>query len=237
VSHVKNALTAPTLNSALKHEVIFCVQGVNSPLLANLYMRRFILGWKRLGYAQRYQAHIVNFADDFVICCRGTAAEAEVAMARMMAQLKLTVNRNKTHRCRLPEQSFDFVGYTFERCYSPQTGRAYIGTCPSKKSIRRVCREISALTARRCVLAEPQNRVDRLNRLTVGWANYFSLGPVSKAYEAVDAHARFRLREWLRKKHKGKGRATAQWPDEYLYEILGLTRLAPRTRHLPWAKT
>ncbi len=194
MSHVKNALTAPTLNSALKHEVIFCVQGVNSPLLANLYMRRFILGWKRLGYAQRYQAHIVNFADDFVICCRGTAAEAEVAMARMMAQLKLTVNRNKTHRCRLPEQSFDFVGYTFERCYSPQTGRAYIGTCPSKKSIRRVCREISALTARRCVLAEPQNRVDRLNRLTVGWANYFSLGPVSKAYEAVDAHARFRLR-------------------------------------------
>src|SRR5699024_3996235 len=154
--------------------------------------------WETLGYAQRYQAQIVNFADDFVICCRSRSAEAEQAMARMMKRLKLTVNRDKTHRCRLPEQSFDFVGYTFERCYSPKTGRAYIGTRPSKESIRRVCREISALTARRTVLAEPQDRVDRLNRLTVGWANYFHLGPVSKAYEAVDAHARFRLREWLR---------------------------------------
>src|SRR5699024_9795416 len=95
-----------------------------SPLLANLYMRRFLLGWKTLGYAQRYQAQIVNFADDFVICCRSRSAEAEQAMARMMKRLKLTVNRDKTHRCRLPEQSFDFVGYTFERCYSPKTGRA-----------------------------------------------------------------------------------------------------------------
>jgi group II intron reverse transcriptase/maturase len=207
-----------------------------SPLLANLYMRRFVVGWQRLGYAQRYQAHIVNFADDFVICCRSHSAEAEAAMARMMQQLKLTVNRDKTHRCRLPEATFDFVGYTFGRCYSSKTGRAYIGTRPSKKSIRRVCREISALTARRSVLAEPQDRVERLNRLMRGWANYFCLGPVSKAYKAVDAHANFRLREWLRNKHKVKGRGTAQYPDEHLYQTLGLTRLAPRTRDLPWAK-
>ena len=37
-----------------------------SPLLSNVYMRRFILGWKRLGYAQRYGAEIVNYADDCV---------------------------------------------------------------------------------------------------------------------------------------------------------------------------
>ena len=49
-----------------------CPQGAPiSPLLANLYMRRFILGWKVLGHEQRFQAKIVNYADDFVICCRG----------------------------------------------------------------------------------------------------------------------------------------------------------------------
>lgn len=207
-----------------------------SPLLANLYMRRFVVGWKRLGYAQRYRAHIVNFADDFVICCRSHSAEAEVAMARMMERLKLTVNRDKTHRCRLPEQSFDFVGYTFGRCYSPRTGRAYIGTRPSKKSIRRVCREVSELTCRRSLLAEPQERVERLNPLLVGWANYYSVGSVSKAHKAVDTHAHFRLREWLRKKHKVPGRAKVQFPAEYLYQTLGLTRLALRKRNPPWAK-
>ena len=99
-----------------------------SPLLANLYMRRFVLGWKTLGHEQRFQARIVNYADDFVICCRGTAEEALAAMRNMMERLKLTVNETKTHVCRLPAESFDFLGYTFGRCYSPRTGRAYLGT-------------------------------------------------------------------------------------------------------------
>ena len=55
-----------------------------SPLLANLYMRRFVLGWKSLGYAERLKAHVVNYADDFVICCRGTAEEAMTAMRQIM---------------------------------------------------------------------------------------------------------------------------------------------------------
>ena len=89
-----------------------------SPLLANLYMRRFVLGWKTLGHQERFQARIVNYADDFVICCRGSAEEAMAAMRNMMTRLKLTVNERKTKLCRLPEQTFDFLGYTFGRYYS-----------------------------------------------------------------------------------------------------------------------
>lgn len=92
-----------------------------SPLLANLYMRRFILGWKVLGHEQRLRAHIVNFADDFVICCRGNAKEAMAAMRTMMAKLKLAVNEEKTRLCRIPDETFDFLGYTIGRCYSYQT--------------------------------------------------------------------------------------------------------------------
>jgi len=207
-----------------------------SPLLSNLYMRRFVLGWKTSGLEQRLQARIVNYADDFVICCRGTGEQAMAAMRRLMERLKLTVNEEKTQQCRIPQEHFDFLGYTFGRCYSTQTGRAYIGTRPSNKSIKKICRTISEVTSRRWLLKETEDRVEALNRVLVGWANYFSLGPVSKAYRAVDGHATERLRRWLRKKHKQPGQGTARFPDAHLHNVLGLQRLSVRTRHLPWAK-
>ncbi len=160
-----------------------------SPLLSNLYMRRFVLGWKTLGLEKRLGARIVNYADDFVICCRGTGERALVAMREMMGRLKLTVNEEKTRRCQVPQEHFDFLGYTFGRCYSPKTGRAYIGTRPARKSIRKVCRTISEETSRRWLLSTAEERVTALNRVVVEWANYFSLGAVSNAYRAVDRHA------------------------------------------------
>jgi RNA-directed DNA polymerase len=207
-----------------------------SPLLANLYMRRFLLGWKTLGHQKQLAAYIVNYADDFVICCRGTATVAMRTMRRMMAQLGLTVNESKTSLRRLPAESIDFLGYTIGRCYSTQTGRAYLGTRPSKKSLRRITTRVSELTARRMLLVEERVMVRRLNRLLVGWGNYFCLGPVSRSYRAIDGHTRHRLRQWLRGKHKVSTAGTSQFPDEYLYEQLGLVRLTTRTRHLPWAK-
>ncbi len=121
-----------------------------SPLLSNLYMRRFLLGWKQLGYAQRGSAHIVNYADDFVICCKGQACEAMDAMRGMMEKLKLTVNDDKTHLCQIPRDVFDFLGYTFGRCYKHDSGRAYSGTRPSKKSVKR---RVDSITERRIVAA------------------------------------------------------------------------------------
>ena len=213
-----------------------CPQGAPiSPLLSNLYMRRFILGWKTLGHQQRLGAYIVNYADDFVICCRGTAEEAMRVMRHMMDRLKLTVNETKTRLCRLPDESFDFLGYTIGRCYSPKTGRAYLGTRPSHKKVTRLCREISELTSRRWTLQDVEDRVTALNRKLNGWSNYFRLGPVSQAYAVVDRHACRRLRQWLCKKHKVPGSGTSRFPDEYLYRELGLTRLGAKTRTFPWA--
>lgn len=207
-----------------------------SPLLSNLYMRRFVLGWKVLGHERRLGARIVNYADDFVICCRGNAEVAMEAMRKMMERLKLAVNEDKTGIRRFPDESVDFLGYTIGRCYSTQTGRAYVGTRPSKKSVRRVTRAISVLTAPRYTLLEAEVVVGRLNRLLVGWGNYFCLGPVSKAYRAVDAHACYRLRQWLRHKYKQRGRGAKRYPDGHLYDTLGLVCLPRRTRNLPWAR-
>jgi RNA-directed DNA polymerase len=166
-----------------------------SPLLSNLYMRRFVLGWKKLGHEERLGAYIVNYADDLVICCRGRAEEALATMRVMMTKLKLTVNETKTRVSKLPEEKFDFLGYTFGRCYSPKTGRAYLGTVPAKKRVIRICKAISNETGRNRTLLDHQTIVTKLNQMMNGWANYFCLGPVSKAYQAVDQHTCKRLRQ------------------------------------------
>jgi RNA-directed DNA polymerase len=168
------------------------------PLLSNLYMRRFVLGWKKLGHEKRLAAHIVDYDDDLVICCRGRAEEALAMMRDIMTKLKLTVNKTKKRVCQLPEEKFDFLGYTFGRCYSSKTGRAYLGTM-------------------------------------IGWANYFCLGPVSKAYQAVDQHARNRLLQWLCAKHKLVWPAAKRFLESSLHEVLGLVCLNQRTSNLPWA--
>ena len=206
-----------------------------SPLLSNLYMRRFVLGWKQLGHEQRLKARIVNYADDLVICCRGRGEPVLATMRDMMQRLRLTVNENKTRVCKLPEAKFDFLGYTFGRCYSLQTGRAYLGTTPSKQRVQRMCAAISQATRRSQTQQDVETLVGRLNREIIGWANYFCLGPVSKAYRAVDQHTRRRLRQWLCAKHKVPGAGTARYPDDALHEEFGLVRLAKRTASFPWA--
>ena len=119
-----------------------------SPLLANLYMRRFVLGWKKLGLERSLGSRIVTYADDLVILCRrGKAAEALQRMRELMGRLKLTVNEEKTRICTVPEGEFDFLGYTFGRMYSAKTGQARLGMRPSKKSIRRMVEKLHALTA------------------------------------------------------------------------------------------
>jgi len=196
-----------------------------SPLLSNLYMRRFVLGWKKLGHERRLGASIVNCADDLVICCRGRGEQALAAMQVMMTKLKLTMNEAKTRAAKLPEEKFDFLGYTFGRCHSPKTGRAYLGTAPSKTRVMRICAAISTETGRTKLPLDPEKVVETLNRMMNGWANYFCLGSVSKAYRVIEHHARRRLRQWLCRKHQLKWPAIHRIPDRYIDHQLGLVRL------------
>ncbi len=173
-----------------------------SPLLSNIYMRRFIVGWKVLGYARRFKAEIVNYADDFVVLGKAPAAEILAAVEVLMKCLKLAINVEKTRCCRVPEEAIEFLGYRIGRNYRRDTGRAYIGTRPSAASVRSICRRVSKLTMPCNELLSPEVVVERLNRLLTGWANYFILGQIGPAYKAIDRHAKRRLRRWLCRKHK-----------------------------------
>ncbi|MGB0023692.1 MAG: group II intron maturase-specific domain-containing protein, partial [Candidatus Sulfotelmatobacter sp.] len=95
--------------------------------------------------------------------------------------------------------------------------------------------DISDETGRDKVWQDSKTVVDRLNRMMIGWANYFCLGPVSKAYRAVDLHARRRLRRWLCDKHKEPRPAYKRFPEASLHSVYGLVQLPHRTANHPWA--
>ncbi len=206
-----------------------------SPLLANLYMRRFILAWKRQGWAARWAAHIVSYVDDYVVLCRHHAQEARKQMEKIMERIGLTVTPEKTRICRVPEQNFDFLGYTFGLCYKPITGRSYLGTQASEKRVNRLLQSVSEQLGWNTLGMEGTARVMLLNRRLRGWANYFCLGSVSRAYRVVDRHVRYRLRRLLCRKHKVLGPGKTQFADWFLRDKLGLLSLRSLTRSLPWA--
>jgi group II intron reverse transcriptase/maturase len=199
-----------------------------SPLLGNLYLRRFLLAWKKLGYERKYRAKIVNYADDFVILCRRSADQALIAMRGIMQRLKLTVNEAKTRVCKLPHESFEFLGYTFGNYWSWRKRQMQLSRRPSPRSMRRVKAKISALTRRRQVLWDVNTVVKRLNRQLLGWANYFAEGSVMQAYRNIDHHAEQRLRQWLGAKHKKQGLRHDLYPHEFIYETLKLVHLTRR---------
>ena len=187
-----------------------------SPLPGNIYMRRFLLGWKKNGFDRLFDSEIVNYADNFVVLGKASPEAMLEAVRRIMEVLKLPINEEKTRCLRVPEEPLAFLGCRIGRNYKPKTGRAYIGTRPHKESVQSICRAISDPAHRRNGLIDAETMVEAINRRMAGWANYFVLGQVGPAYASVDRHAAERLRRWLCRKHKAESGICARFPDERL---------------------
>ena len=210
--------------------------GVVSPLFANVYFRRFVLAWRDHGHQAHLDAHVVNYADDFVICCRPGAAEAAMTrMKTLMTRLGLEVNESKTRLARLDEEDITFLGYSIGRFYA-KDGRAFIGTRPSRKAIKSLLRRIHERTTPRRYGISPEQMVADLNHLIRGWCGYFDQGPVIKAYDLIRQYTDRRLRHWLLRRAGKRGRGFGHYPQDYLHDTLGLFRIPSRRADLPSAK-
>jgi RNA-directed DNA polymerase len=198
--------------------------GVISPLLANLYMNRFLKYWRITGKGNAFQGQVVTYADDFVILSRGCAKQALDWTRQVMTRIGLTLNEAKTSIRQARQERFDFLGYTFGPYRYRKDGHWYLGTGPSKKSVSRVRQKIGEVLKSSNV--QPWGEVrDQLNRVLRGWAAYFGQGTRWMAYRAVDHHVYTRVRLFLTRRHKVPSRGAGRYPDAEVFGALGVLRL------------
>lgn len=198
--------------------------GVISPLVANLYMNRFLKYWRQTGKGQVWDAHIINYADDFVILSRGYAAEALAWTDGVMTRLGLTLNRTKTRLCDARSDRFDFLGYSFGPHVFRQTGRRFIGASPSDKSVQRLKDKLGAILVPGNKGPWPEVK-GGLNRLLRGWCGYFSPGTHYVTDRAIEAHLYDRVRNFLVLRAKMPSRSIGPFTMEAVFGDLGVPRL------------
>jgi RNA-directed DNA polymerase len=201
--------------------------GVISPLLANLYMNRFLKYWRIKGCNEVFCSQVISYADDFVVLSRGKAQEALRWISGVMDRLGLTLNREKTAVRDAYNGDFDFLGYTFGRIWFRKNGTWYTGASPSKASVKRLKQKVGAILKPSEKGAWPDVR-DRLNTVLRGWCTYFCYGTTQIAYRAVERNVYNRVRRFLVCRHKMRSRGIQQFPSERVFGEFGVILPRPR---------
>jgi len=184
--------------------------GVISPLLANSFLHWFdVLFHAPEGPRHWANARLVRYADDFVVLSRYTGSGLVRFIENTLeGRLGLILNRDKTRLVDLNAgESLDFLGYTFR--YDPDLhGRpwTYLNMFPSKKAQAKERRAIKEQTAPKYCLGPIPRLIERLNRQTAGWANYFSIGYPRVAYRKLNHYVSLRLARHLRRRSQRRYR-------------------------------
>ena len=198
--------------------------GIVSPLLATLYMNRFLKYWRITGQGTRFRAEVVNHADDLVILSRGHAREALAWTRQVMTRLGLTLNEAKTSVRDGRKENFDFLGYSFGPQRFRKDGQWYLGASPSRKSVARLKLKVRGLLRPGNQAPWPEVR-DQLNSVLRGWSHYFGYGTRLPAYRAVDNYVYERVRHFLVRRHKVSSRGTTRFSAGTVFGDLGVLRL------------
>lgn len=180
--------------------------------------------WERHRLKDKLGAHIVRYADDFVVLCRRGVDEPLKVIRHVLERLGLRLNETKTHIVDAKEASFNFLGFTIQMSPSAKTGKLRPNVRPSDKAVKKIKAKLTELTQRELSGIPLEDVVRNVNRSLRGWVNYFHYRNSSLAMSKVRNHAEERLRTHLRKRHKVKDRGTAlkRFPCTSLYERYGL---------------
>jgi RNA-directed DNA polymerase len=202
--------------------------GVISPLLANCYLHLLDRLWQRRHLKDKLQAHLVRYADDFVVMCRKDVGEPLKVVRHVLERLGLSLNEAKTHIVDATRANFNFLGFTLQMRRGAKTGKPYPNVRPADTSLKKIKARLTELTGRDLTAIPLGDMVGHVNRSLRGWANYFHYRNSSRAMSKVRTHAEDRLRTHLMKRHKIKDRGTGlrRFPHADLYERYGLYKVS-----------
>lgn len=209
--------------------------GVISPLLANIYLNVLDTIWKVKKVQERLEARLIRYADDFVVLCKGNTERILKGIKMVLGDLRLSLHEGKTEVVDARKESFNFLGFTIQVKENPATGKKFPLIIPSKKALKHIKTEIKNLTCRKNLALPKKVVVNKLNEVVRGWVNYFYYGNCSNDLLKLKGYLEERIRTYLRRKHK-KSRAYGykDYPQRYMYKILGLYKI-PTTA--PWTQT
>jgi len=200
--------------------------GVISPLLANLYLHWLDRTWERRGFGERrHDAHIVRYADDFVILC-SQRPEFYLDQARaVLDRLGLTLNAKKTRILNAREDTFDFLGHRFAIRASKRSGELktfYYPTPKAMKSVKTKIREVVRTGQHRDL---PDLIQEKVNPILRGWGNYFKTGNSRMHFLSIANYTTYTLCIMLRKKYKKRSKGWRDHPPSWFYDYHKLFRL------------
>lgn len=201
--------------------------GVISPLLANCYLHILDRLWQRRHLKEKLQAHLVRYADDFVVMCRKDAEEPLKVVRHVLERLGLSLNETKTRVVDATQASFNFLGFAIRMNRGRRTGKPYPHVRPADQSLRKIKAMLTARTGRELTPIPIETIVANVNRSLTGWVNYFHYRNSNQVMEKVKAHAEQRLRTHLMKRHKVKDRGIGEgrFPSVDLYRRYGLYKV------------
>ena len=186
-----------------------------SPLYSNIYLNLLDQVWHKRGYPENLGASLHRFADDAILVCRKSAAQALQAFESIASRMGLTVNREKTRITKLVD-GFNVIGFEFVKRRSPRSGKWSIYIFPSKSAQRNIRRRIKYCTKRRSPIT-PAEFVEQVNQTVRGWVNYFRHTNASQAFRSLQRFINIRFRRYLNYRHKGRGFGWKKYPNAALY--------------------
>ena len=201
--------------------------GVISPLLANCHLHILDRIWQRRHLEGKLQAHLVRYADDFVVMCRKDVEEPLNVVRQVLERLGLSLNEAKTHVVDATQASFNFPGFAIRMSRGIRTGKPYPHVCPADKSLMKIKTKLTQLTGRELTPIALEKIVGNVNRSLNGWVNYFHYRNSNLVMEKVKTHAEQRIRMHLMKRHKVKDRGIGEgrFPSVDLYRRYGLYKV------------
>jgi group II intron reverse transcriptase/maturase len=201
--------------------------GVISPLLSNIYLHLLDRIWERRKLKAKLGAHLVRYADDFVVLCRQDVDRPMEVVQKVLDRLGLDLNAEKTHVVDATQGSFDFLGFEIRIARSWRTGGKYANVQPSRKSLKTIKTRLTSMTRRELTWVPLEDVVGNVNKTLRGWVAYFHYRNCSKVLTKVKTHAEQRLRTHLRRRHKVRRRISGygRFTDRSLYDRYGLYKV------------